>query len=149
MDSLILLEEEEKPSDIPGGIFWFSSSPCRAGVDCQSVSGLGRRFWRAGESGVEARFRPLIQAPHGCEPLGARKYTIEPIRPLSPSNRGNTPLCITLQDCVAFTMAQSILNEVLLKEFLSRPVQCQGARAGGTFLWKFLEVARFFFFENV
>jgi hypothetical protein len=27
LDSLIPLEEEEKPSDIPGGICWFSSSP--------------------------------------------------------------------------------------------------------------------------
>ena len=31
LDSLIPLEEEEKPSNIPGGICWFSSSPCRAG----------------------------------------------------------------------------------------------------------------------
>ena len=30
---------------------------------------------RAG-GGVEARFRPRIQAPHGCEPLGAMEYRI-------------------------------------------------------------------------
>ena len=31
---------------------------------------------RAG-GGVKARSRPRIQAPHGCEPLGALKYPIE------------------------------------------------------------------------
>ena len=31
LDSLIPLEEEGKSSNIPGGICWFSSSPCRAG----------------------------------------------------------------------------------------------------------------------
>ncbi len=30
---------------------------------------------RAG-GGVEARFRPRIKAPHGCESLGALEYTI-------------------------------------------------------------------------
>ncbi len=28
------------------------------------------------EEGVEAHFSPRIQAPHGCEPLGALEYLI-------------------------------------------------------------------------
>ena len=51
-----------KPSNIPGGICWLNLVVLVERADRQSAAGLGPIF----EGGVEARFRPRIQAPASC-----------------------------------------------------------------------------------
>ena len=66
------LERGGKPSNIPGGICWSNLVVLVERAYCQSAAGLDPIF----EGGVEARFCPQIQAPHGCEPLGDQEYLI-------------------------------------------------------------------------
>ncbi len=48
------------------------SSPLER-ADRQAAAGLGLIF-EGGQGGVEARLRPRMQVPHGCEPLGVLEY---------------------------------------------------------------------------